>query len=707
MQPLRVQVEDPGFGIVELIGAAERFTGPGRTQQGLDLYAHWLDQHPLDPLRNVACFNHGVLLTQAGRHAEAVAAFTTATALRPSFLAAYTNAGLAFERLGNLQAAVGQWLHVADLLAPTDGDLIGNKIIALKHCARVFKSVGDLDSAEEALRRCLDLDRHQRDALQHWIALREMQCKWPVLAPWGRFTRSNLTASLAPLALAIHADDPMFQMTNAWRSMQRDGGCPSGPATVGGWPASEPVLAPARDRKLRIGYVSPDLREHAIGFLTAELFELHDRAGFEVFAYYSGRAPPDAMQARIREAADQWHTVSGWSERAVASRIVQDDIDILVDLGGHTGDVPAASIALKPAPVIVNWLGYPGSMGTPHHQYIIADEVIVPADRERFCSERVVRLPCYQPTDRRRAVAGPPPPRHALGLPEAAMVYCCFNGTQKITPAMFACWMAILDRVPGAVLWLLSGNAATDVRLRQQAERHGVAPDRLVFAERRLNAEHLARYPAADLFLDTWPYGAHTTASDALWMGVPVVTLQGNSFAARVCSSLVHAAGLPELVCTDPAAYVARAVECGLQPGRLAALRERLQAGRGTCTLFDMPLLVGSLEGLYRLMWDDHLAGRSPVPDLANFAIYNEIGDMIDHEATGHSDLAAYERAYALALAYSDGVTPALGGSKALARSTHAAPKHDAMTPRRRRRRPAGRSPPPSADRRSRATPPR
>ncbi len=646
------------FGLADLIGAVEALGAPARTADGAALYALWLAHHPVDPLRYAACFNQGVLLTQAGRDAEAAASFDAAIKLRPGFLAATINGGLARERLGDLQGAVGQWLHVAGVLAPTDGDLVSNKIVALKHAARVFKSVGDLASAEEALRRCLDIDPHQRDARQHWVALREMQCKWPVIVPCGSVTRCMLTASLAPLALAIHADDPMFQLANAWRSMQRDGGRPSGPCTVGVWPAPEPAPGSTHAmRPLRIGYVSPDLRGHAIGFLTVELFELHDPAQVEVFAYYSGRAPPDALQARTRKAAPHWQTISGWSDRAVASRIVQDGIDILIDLGGHTGDTPASAIALRPAPVIVNWLGYPGSMGTPHHQYIIADDVIIPPDSERFFSERVVRLPCYQPTDRRREVAGPGPSRRDLGLPEDAMVYCCFNGTQKITPAMFACWMSILAGVSDAVLWLLSCDAATDARLRRQAELHGIASGRLVFAGRQPNAGHLARYPAADLFLDTWPYGAHTTASDALWMGVPVVTLQGNSFAARVCSSLVRAAGLPELVHTDPASYVACAIACGREPDRLGALRARLQDGRDTCTLFDMPLLVGRLEGLYHRIWDEHLAGRTPVPDLTNFATYNEIGDALDHEAIGYRDLGAYEKAYALDLAYCDSVT--------------------------------------------------
>jgi predicted O-linked N-acetylglucosamine transferase (SPINDLY family) len=336
---------------------------------------------------------------------------------------------------------------------------------------------------------------------------------------------------------------------------------------------------------------------------------------------------------------------------------VEDEIDILIDLGGHTDSAPGAAFALRPAPVIVNWLGYPGSMGTPHHQYIIADATIIPPSHEKYYSERVMRLPCYQPTDRKRIIAESPS-RHEVGLPDGAMVFCCFNGTQKITPAMFRCWMEILVRVPNAILWLLSCDAATDERLRQQAALHGVSPKRLAFATRKPNAEHLARYGLADLFLDTSPYGAHTTASDSLWMGVPALTMAGHSFASRVCASLVRAAGLPELVCDSPEAYVDRAVELGTRREMLLALRERLQADRDRCILFDTPLLVTRLESLYEQMWDDYLSGRLPEPDLTNFAVYNAIGDEIDHETAEFSNLQTYERQYAVALAYRNSVSP-------------------------------------------------
>jgi predicted O-linked N-acetylglucosamine transferase (SPINDLY family) len=646
-------VEGGNIGLVALITTAEQMAESGEAENAIVLYVQWLWHHPSDLLRYVVHFNHGSLLLQAGHQEKALAAFAETIRLAPTFLAAYINAALALERLGRIGEAIGYLLHVADCLVPVDGECIDNKTTSLKHLARILAKQGYLRQAEEALRRCLDISVHQRDIITAWIDVREKQCEWPAIKPWGKFTLSSIMLLISPLALAIHTNDPIYQLANAWRSFEPDIVRSHAPYTVGRW--IPPGLVTTK-RPLRIGYVSPDLREHAIGSLTAELFELHDRTRVEVFAYYSGGEGSDSIQARIRATVDHWNNIAGLSDKQAARRIVCDEIDILIDLGGHTAGAPSAVFALRPAPVIVNWLGYPGSMGTPHHQYIIADDTIIPPSYEKYYSECVVRLPCYQPSDRKRMVARSPS-RRDVGLTDDAVVYCCFNATKKITPRMFQCWMAILGRVPNSVLWLLSCDAATDERLRQQAVRHGTSPDRLLFAERASHAKHLARYPLADLFLDTWPYGAHTTASDALWMGVPVVTLAGHTFASRVCASLVCAAGLDELVCDSPKAYVDCAVELGVRSDKLVALRQRLHTDRDCCTLFDMPLLVTRLESLYERMWSEYLADRIPEPDLKNLAIYAEIGCEFDHEASDVPDSQAYERKYVSALAYRDSIS--------------------------------------------------
>jgi predicted O-linked N-acetylglucosamine transferase (SPINDLY family) len=275
---------------------------------------------------------------------------------------------------------------------------------------------------------------------------------------------------------------------------------------------------------------------------------------------------------------------------------------------------------------------------------LIADDFIVPPSHERYFSEKVLRLPCYQPSFRARAMASHKPSRAEVGLPDDAMVYCCFNGAHKIHRFTFERWLSVLSQVPRSVLWLLGSNPATQARLQSYAASRGVAPERLIFAQKLANPYHLARYSLADLFLDTTPYGAHTTASDALWCGVPVLTASGRSFASRVCGSLVRAAGVPELVCQSPQELVERAVAFGRDRATLLPLRERLQATRDSCTLFDTPMLVRKLEGLYAEMWRDYQQGRLPRPNLKNLDAYLDIGAAIEPDLVEVQALPDYER---------------------------------------------------------------
>jgi predicted O-linked N-acetylglucosamine transferase (SPINDLY family) len=362
----------------------------------------------------------------------------------------------------------------------------------------------------------------------------------------------------------------------------------------------------------------------------------------ETFAYYCGPPSPDPLHAHFKSTADHFTPVSELDDHAAALRMQKDGIQILVDLNGYTREARLKLVARRPAPVIVNFLGYPGTMGSPYHHYIIADDFIVPESHDLYYSERVLRLPCYQPSLRKRNVATAVPSRREAGLPEDAMVYCCFNGAHKVHGFTFDRWLGILARVPNSVLWLLGSNEATQGRLRAYAEQRGVAGERVVFAQKLANPFHLARYALSDLFLDTTPYGAHTTASDALWMGVPVLTYSGRSFASRVCGSLSRAAGLPELVCESAEAFVETAVRLGNDRQSLEPFRERLRRGRDTCTLFDMPLLVRELEGLYDGMWQAHETGNLPRPDLRNLDVYLEVGSQIAHDSLEMQGVADY-----------------------------------------------------------------
>jgi predicted O-linked N-acetylglucosamine transferase (SPINDLY family) len=303
----------------------------------------------------------------------------------------------------------------------------------------------------------------------------------------------------------------------------------------------------ARPEKLRIGYLSWDFHQHATSYLIAELFELHDRERFEVFAYSFGPDDGSAMRARLRNAATGFFDIARHSNVAAARAIHENRIDILVDLKGYTQGARPQIMALRPAPVQINWLGYPGTMGMAQIDAIIADSFIIPEGAEAGYSERIVRLPdCYQINDRHRRIA-PPPVRSECGLPAEAFVFCCFNQSYKILPDVFAAWLRILNAIPGSCLWLLETNAWAVRNLRNVAAAQGIAGDRLVFAPVRPLDQHLARYCVADLALDTFPYTSHTTGSDALWAGCPLVTCAGETFASRVAGSLLRAAGVPEL----------------------------------------------------------------------------------------------------------------------------------------------------------------
>jgi len=648
------------MSVVDLIATAEALTTTKAVEQALDLYALWIEHNPSHPVLYAVLFNYGVGLADAGRLEAAAEIYRRAAAAKADFLAPHINLGTVLERLGARDEAVRQWLLAAHAPTAVTADTLTWKVTAWKQIGRVLEAAHCEEPAENALRQSLELQPTQPDAIQHWIALRQAQCRWPIVEPFGSLSRAQLMKSMSPLSLAAFADDPVLQLANAHRSYVQEveqAACRS--LTVGSWPAPEGE----NSRRLRVGYLSSDLRDHAVGFLTAGLYALHDRSQVEVFAYYTGPTSGDATQTRIRAGVDHWTDIAAMSDQQAAARIVADRIDILVDLNGYTRDARTRLVALRPAPIIVNWLGFPGTMGTPHHHYIIADRHIIPPGHEIYYSEKVLRLPCYQPTDPHRIVSAETPTRRDCGLPDEAMVYCCFNGANKITRAVFDRWLGILARVPGSVLWLLATNEETSGRLRAHAASGGIAQERIVFAPRRNNPEHLARYRLADLFLDTSPYGAHTTASDALWMGVPVVTFMGESFPARVCGSLLHAASLPDLVCRDADHYQRTAIRIGLDAQLRNALRTILRYRRDDCVLFDTTLLARNLEQLFAVMWDDYCGRRLPVPALTNLKLYHEIGCEPDRERPdwhGGMQLAEWYRAR---LAYRDAVSPVAADS--------------------------------------------
>jgi predicted O-linked N-acetylglucosamine transferase (SPINDLY family) len=625
--------------VPELFSVAQQLTALGQRNLTVTLYREWINANGDSPVIHAVCFNYGIILSDMGDQVAAAEVLKRATVAAPGFMPAFVNLGSTYERMGQTGLALEQWFHVVNQLGAVNSDNLNYKTMALKQSCRVLEGINALGKGEETLRMSLDVDPHQREVIQHWINLRLRQNKWPIMEAMPNLSKSQLLQGIAPLTLLNYTDDPLFQLATAHYHHKLDVGRPTKFYTPQDYPR-------VPKSKLRIGYVSSDMRAHAVGFLTSEIFELHDRDKVEIFVYYCGINYVDPTYTRIKEAADHWINVTGQDIKVTAEQIRTDQIDILVDLNGYTKDGLFQLFAMRPAPINVNWLGYPGTLGTPCHDYIIADDYIVPPGSEHYYSEKVARLPCYQPNDRKRVVGTNVPSRTDVGLPENGVVYCSFNGTQKITSFTFARWMKILHAVPDSVLWLLKCGENSDAYLMELASQHGIDPARLVFADRKGNADHIARYVLADLFLDTLPYGAHTTASDALFMGLPVLTLPGRGFASRVCASLVRAAGVPEFVCETSDEYVQRAIEFGLDRSKLEPYRQRLLATRYSSVLFDTPALVRSLEGLYADMWNEFVNDTIPRPKLINMDVYRDIGATLDHDSFEFACLPNYEDLY-------------------------------------------------------------
>ncbi len=367
-----------------------------------------------------------------------------------------------------------------------------------------------------------------------------------------------------------------------------------------------------RRERLRIGYLSAEFHEHATAYLAAELFELHDRGRFEIIAYSYGPDDRSPMRARLERAFDKFRDVRLRSFAEVATAIHADGVDILVDLKGYTFRAHPEIMSLRPAPLQVSFLGYPGTMGAEFIDYIIGDRIVTPAESAGDFAEKLVLMPdSYQVNDRRRPV-GKTPSRSALGLPDTGFVFCCFNQAYKILPETFSSWMRLLKGVPGSVLWLLGSLPAAGENLQREAAARGVERSRLLFAPQLPLAEHLGRLGAADLFVDTFPYTAHTTASDALWAGLPVLTRSGDTFASRVAASLLAAAGVPELVTRTPEEFEALGLRLARSPAELRALREKVAKCRSGARLFDTPRWVRNLELAYEGMWSAYGAGAPP-----------------------------------------------------------------------------------------------
>ncbi|MFK3779997.1 glycosyl transferase [Agrobacterium sp. NPDC089420] len=628
---------------MDLLRVAEALNAAGQQAAAAELYKTWVAFNDTNPAIHLAYFNYAVVLSQLGDRAGSVQAFHACLKANPQFAPGHINLGRVLEDTGLIGQAVAQWSRYAEATKHLDAEAIGHRHMVLQNIGRVLEGAGRFEEAETALLQAFELRPESPEAGQHWASLRQRQCKWPVLVPSNHVSARKMLDAMSSLTLSCYADDPMFQLAKAYRlSKTLIGARPD----LSRFPRRLPKEKSGTGQRLRVGYLSSDLRDHAVGFALCEVLELHDRNNIEVFAYYCGnQRGTDSTQERIKAAVHSWRDLHGVDDAAAASQIIADDIDILIDVNGYTKDARARIFAYRPAPVIVSFCGYPGSMGSPFHQYLISDGYMIPEESEIYYSEKVLRIACDQPLDRKRPVAARPS-RAEVGLPEDAFVYASLNGMQKITENCFARWMEILSQTPGSLLWLLTGDEDVNQRLRELAEKSGVAPERLVFAPKVQNPQHIARIGVADLFLDTFPYGAHSTAADAITSGLPVLTMSGKTFAARFCGSIVTAAGVPEMLCSSPEDYVARAVGFERDRQSLAEVRGSIARQRDTSVLRDIPALARRLEELFWQMQGECERGETPVPDLRNLDLYYEVGAEAVLENIEFEDEDSYRNRY-------------------------------------------------------------
>lgn len=566
----------------ELVGQAQHLQQAGRIDEAVALYQDWIAQGPV-ATRHIACFNLGTLQGAAGRPAQAEAAYRQAIALLPSFAHARLNLGHQLERSGQAEPALAEWRAV--LAAKPAPEL---QVHAWNNIGRLLETLRRYPEAEAALRDSLLINPDQANVVQHYVHLRQKQCAWPVYQPVGEVGPNRLLAGTSLLAMMSASDDPALQLLSATKFAQERVPRPSATPLH--------LSMPKRSGKIRIGYLSGDLHMHAVGLLTPELFELHDRSKFEVWGFCWTPESEQPQRVRLRKAMDHLVRLGGVDDGTAARLIAEAGIDVLVDLQGLTNGARPAILGHRAAPVQVSYLGLPGTSGLPGVDWILADDFVLPPALEPYCTERPIRLPhCYQVSDRRREVA-PRPERSRYGLPDDQFVYCSFNNNFKFTPEVFGAWMRVLAKVPRSVLWLLADNDTARENMLRCADSHGVARERLVFAPRVSPPEYLARFQCADLMLDTFPYNAGTTASDALWMGTPIVTLSGRSYISRMAGSLLTAVGLPDLITESLGHYERLAVTLGEQPARVASYKRYLADQGRRSPLFDLPQIVRDIE---------------------------------------------------------------------------------------------------------------
>ena len=621
---------EPGNAVaLHLLGIAEAQSG--QLLAALELIDRAL---AIDARNAVAFYNRGKVLRQLERMDEALASFDRAIAIRPDYAEAHSYRGSVLRDLRRFDDALASFDRALaikpnspeahndrgnllrdfkrfdDALVAYDRALAvrPNAAEPLNNRGSLLREMRRFDDAITTYDRLLTLQPDHPLALGDWLFSRMQCCDWRGLAPHfdrlaGRIERGEKASApfpvlATPLGIAQQRKCAEIYVRQTYGGVTR-----------------LPALGerPARDR-IRLGYFSGDFHNHPVAHLFAELPERHDRSRFEVIGLSSGVANGDAMTARLKRSFDRFIDSGALPDRDIALLARQLDIDIAVDLGGFTTDSRMGVFAMRAAPIQVSYLGYPGTIGADFMDYLLADPIVIPEEDRRHYAEKIVYLPdSYQCNDATRRIADVSLSRRECGLPEQGFVFCCFNNTYKLTAGIFDIWMRLLNRIPESVLWLSQGNETARRNLKREADARGVNPARLVFADFLADMDdHLARLKRADLFLDTLPFNAHATASDALWAGLPILTCEGKTFPGRVGASLLSAVGLNELIARDPSEYEALAVELATNPQKLSAVRQKLATNRKTWPLFDTGRFVRNVEQAFLSMWERYQARLPP-----------------------------------------------------------------------------------------------
>jgi predicted O-linked N-acetylglucosamine transferase (SPINDLY family) len=574
--------------LAELFTEAEQLVAGARSREAAQLYQNWL-RFVSSPLAYAARFNLGHILSNLGELDAALEAYQAALKQNPAFVQARLNLGGVLERLGKKLEAISEWEKALAELDRTPAPDKGLQKHALNNLGRVLELEHRYPESESALIRSLAISPDQEDVLHHLVHLRQKQCEWPVYSALPGVSVDNMVHATSALAMLSATDDPELQLEAATKFVQ------------GKVRSDLPRLAPEHGyahERLRIGYLSSNFGHHAVTILTAEMYGLHDRKRFEVFGFSSSPDDGTAMARRVRDSMDHFTYIDQASDEAAAAAIREAEIDVLIDLQGLTQGLRPNILSCRPAPVQITYLGFPGTTGLPWIDYVLADRYVIPEESARFFTEKPLYLPeCFQVNDRQRAI-GPKSDRTRYELGDGAFVFCAFNHNHKFNPEVFGAWMRILQRTPGSVLWLLADNTTAKANLLRFAEGQGIDSARLVFAPRVPPEEYLARFQLADLFLDTLPFNGGTTASDALWAGLPVLTCSGRTFASRMAGSLLRTIGLPELITTSLTDYEEKAVRLAADPKELSEIRQRLADNRLISPLFDTPRFVRALDDL-------------------------------------------------------------------------------------------------------------